>query len=79
MPVFTYAGEAFACSLEGAGECAANGMEVEWHSRYFGAIGVLLGLGLVVKYRGAPYTPDVAQLGVCRRRMLRLVSTHVCG
>lgn len=47
VPVFTYAGEALACSLQGKGECAANDLEVQWHSRYFGAIGVLIGLGLV--------------------------------
>ena len=71
VPVFTFAGEYLACSIQGIDECAANGMEVEWHTRYLGAIGVLLGLGLVVRFRGGP-PPDFAQLNVCRRRMLRL-------
>lgn len=71
VPVFTFAGEALVCSLQGTEQCAADGMDVEWHQRYLGAIGVLCGLGLVVWFRaGAP--PEIGKLNRCRRRLLRL-------
>ncbi len=71
VPVFTFAGEYLACSIQGKEQCAASGMQVEWHTRYLGAIGVLCGLGVVVRYKGgAP--PDIGQLNICRRRLLQL-------
>lgn len=70
VPPLTFLAEFAACHLETAGACRRDGNRLAWSANYCGALGVVVGLVVVVRSRD-PAPPDPARLGALRRSLLR--------